>query len=255
MNFVVLGKGRLGSHLTASLRTKHIPYSHISGRDLYTLATAPYTSSDVVIDAMDLSGDTDENYSIIQKRINSTRLTLLSSTTPLHYIYISSVKVYHESCHLITEDSELLSEDSILDSLYVANKLHNETVLSEMRKDNISVLRSPALWTYSYLDSDNGFFPDLIRSRINSNPLPLVSGDDKIISYSNYRDIAEIILSIINSSLITCPLLNLSTQNWSSRRELKLQLPHSPSPSTGGLRITSNYYSHTDFLSSAIQLP
>ena len=140
----ILGKGYIGEHLYNYLIKKvnlNLQIDLFSIRKLKDLDIRNY---DVIIDTADRSSGIHNE--LIQEKLKIIRG---ESNDYVLYIYLSSISIYDTKINKIDEQSMIKIENQ-----YQLNKLKNEKLICENKKNNI-ILRLSNIWG---IDSPKGTF-------------------------------------------------------------------------------------------------
>jgi len=165
----------------------------------------------------------------------------------IFYIYISTTNLYNDSKNEISEKNDLIALDEYS---YELNKLKTEEYLTNnLLFKNLLIARIPSIWSHNM--NKGSFMGDLMNSYKNNKRLNYRVNDEKIISFINIINAVEIIVKLVNQK--ESGIFNITTNDWSSRNELKFGIKHK-NKLTLGKRIISEKYNYKTFIRNKIKL-
>lgn len=231
---IILGKGEFGNYLFNFAKEKlflNIECISIRKSNFFFICEK-LVSCDVIIDCMDRNIiDKDKKRLEFVEKIRNK----ISFKKDIFYIYISSSNIYSKSSFEIDEDSKLTNQKEFS---YEKNKLEVEDFLTrKFPLQNLLITRLPSVW---HFEMKNGsFMGDLVNSYKSKKVLNPRLGDDDIISFIHIKNAAEILFNLYLNDYYG--IKNITTQEWASRKDLKLKLKNNYKNSYGKKIITNNY--------------
>lgn len=218
---LILGKGTIGRSLSSSLLETGHHVTVISLRQSLKSISLPFREWDIVVDCLDPSSDSIDNYSAVLGYVYQLRKYIHVNAIIKKYCYLSSANLYTPSKDLITESSPSYSPTDLKYGTYLYNKLISESQLSDVYRSKLVILRLVTIIFPCYDSSHNSFFADLSRARERGVRLNLYPGDDLIISFMHLKQATDLIIKTIMQSPNLYPVYNIHSHKWSSRRHLK----------------------------------
>lgn len=244
---LILGKGSIGFYL----------YNFLIAKGFYSTQLIPLRSegkkilniieiindSDLILDCMDRNiGEVDIDRTTLVREIRNN----IYKKKNVMYLYLSSTNIYSISSNKIGENGEISNEKL---SIYQKNKIEVEyEIQKKVHPNNFLIARMPSIWGMEIYSKS--FMFDLLDSYKKNIVLDSAINDDLIFSYIHIQNALEILYGLLKNS---SGIFNISTENWGSRKDLKLK--RIPLNQNGlGRRIVSKKYDYKEFISDKINL-
>lgn len=244
----ILGKGLFGIYIYNFFKKKFPNQVQVISLreycyDINKILERIYKSNKV-IDCMDRNIFDTDNYRINKIDFLRNEIFKLKS---IFYIYISSCNLYKETKYKISEDNGF---NDFSELSYEKSKILTEkSLINNLNNDNFLIARTPSLWFENM--TKGSFMGDLINSYKSKKNLIPRNNDEKIISFIHIYNASEILYSLVKNE---CKgIYNITTNEWSSREELKLGINKINNISLGK-RIISNRYNYQEFINTKIKL-
>ena len=244
---LILGKGSIGFYL----------YNFLIAKGFYSTRLIPLRSegkkisniielindSDLIIDCMDRNiGEVDGERTELVRKIRNN----IYEKKNIMYLYLSSTNIYSISSNRIGEDGEISSEKL---SIYQKNKINVENQIQKrMHPHNFLIARMPSIWGIEIYNKS--FMFDLLNSYKKNIVLDSALNDELIFSYIHIKNALEILYGLLKNS---SGIFNIVTENWASRKDLKLKKINSNYKGKGR-KIISKKYDYEEFISYKINL-
>ncbi len=245
MNVIFLGQGTLGKYLISFFskiyQIEVFPLKNteiIDIKDYIRNATSKF----FIIDLMDPNTIDNQIEPNLLSKAKKIRQLFCESSLVKQYIYLSSSNVYEKNKENIYEDSKLVSLGL---KEYLDLKLSTEILLKNYDSP-VSVCRIPNVWGQR---TNNSFFSDLIKLYQENASIDYRSNDNELISYIHINDLSKLLKEVLNLKIIG--IVNISTDSWDSRFNLKAKLNKDNLISTNdslGIRLSSKRLNWKKFI-------
>tara|TARA_B100001027_G_C16255279_1_gene326559 strand:- start:1011 stop:1772 length:762 start_codon:yes stop_codon:yes gene_type:complete len=244
---IILGKGSVGFYLYNYLIAKGFKNTQIislrsEGKKISNVIEI-VNNSDLIFDCMDRNiGEVDFERSNLIRVIRNN----IYEKENIMYLYLSSTNIYSISSNKIDEDGEIASEQL---SIYQKNKIKVENeIQKKIHPNNYLIARMPSIWGMEIYNKS--FMFDLINSYKKNIVLDSAMNDELIFSYINIQNAVEILCGLFKNS---SGIFNIVTEDWASRKDLKLKRINFNLKGKGR-KIISKKYDYKEFISDKINL-